>query len=468
MDYLYLPPTFGTSWAMKAASKTPDKKQIQPAPKVGVVSLGCPKALVDSERIMTKLRSQGYELSGTYEGADVVIVNTCGFLESAQKESLDAIGEAISANGKVIVTGCMGAEPEKIRAMHPKVHTITGPHQYENVVSAVHEVVKPVHDPYVDLVPEAGLRLTPRHYAYLKISEGCNNRCTFCIIPKLRGDLVSRSSAHVLHEAANLVKAGVKELLVISQDTSAYGLDIKYAESVFKGKAVKAKFYDLAEALGEMGVWVRMHYVYPYPHVDGVIELMAAGKILPYLDIPFQHAAPNVLKNMKRPAMQAKTLDRIKAWRETCPDLVIRSSFIVGFPGETEEDFQFLLNWLQEAQLDRVGCFKYEPVDGATSEELNLPEVPQAVKDERWERLMAVQQVISAKRLAAKIGRIIPCIIDEVDGEGGGNARSYGDAPEIDGSVYLRNVPKKYAQGDIVNVLIEDADEYDMYGVIKK
>jgi len=436
------------------------------APKVGVVSLGCPKALVDSERIITKLRSQGYELSGSYEGADVVIVNTCGFLESAQKESLDTIGEALAANGKVIVTGCMGAEPEKIRAMHPKVHAVTGPHQYESVVKAVHEIAEPMHEPFIDLVPAAGLKLTPRHYSYLKISEGCNNRCTFCIIPKLRGDLVSRSAAHVMYEAENLVKAGVKELLVISQDTSAYGLDIKYEESQFKGKKIKAKFFDLAEALGSLGVWVRMHYVYPYPHVDGVIQLMADGKILPYLDIPFQHASPNVLKNMKRPAMQAKTLDRIKAWREICPTLTIRSSFIVGFPGETEEDFQFLLDWLKEAQLDRVGCFKYEPVDGATSEDLGLPDVPQAVKDDRWERLMAVQQEISMKRLQMKIGKTIPCIIDDVDGEGGANARSMGDAPEIDGTVYLRDVPKDVKQGDILPVLIEDADEYDMYGVI--
>ena len=441
-------------------------KTMKAAPKVGVVSLGCPKALVDSERIITKLRSEGYELSGSYEGADVVIVNTCGFLESAQKESLDTIGEALAANGKVIVTGCMGAEPEKIRAMHPKVHAVTGPHQYESVVAAVHEIVAPVHEPFLDLVPAAGLKLTPRHYSYLKISEGCNNRCTFCIIPKLRGDLVSRPAAHVMYEAENLVKAGVKELLVISQDTSAYGLDIKYAESQFKGKKIKAKFFDLAQALGELGVWVRMHYVYPYPHVDDVIQLMADGKILPYLDIPFQHAAPNVLKNMKRPAMQAKTLDRIKAWRTVCPELTIRSSFIVGFPGETEEDFQFLLDWLKEAQLDRVGCFKYEPVDGATSEDLNLPVVPQAVKDERWERLMAVQQEISMKRLHMKVGKTIPCIVDEVDGEGGGNARSMGDAPEIDGSVYLRDVPKGVKQGDILPVLIEDADEYDMYGVI--
>jgi ribosomal protein S12 methylthiotransferase len=446
----------------QTAKKLP--KALKPAPKVGVVSLGCPKALVDSERIITKLRSEGYELSGSYEGADVVIVNTCGFLESAQKESLDTIGEAMAANGKVIVTGCMGAEPEKIRAVHPKVHAVTGPHQYESVIEAVHDIVAPVHEPFIDLVPEAGLKLTPRHYAYLKISEGCNNRCTFCIIPKLRGDLVSRPAAHIMYEAENLVKAGVKELLVISQDTSAYGLDIKYAESQFKGKKIKAKFFDLAEALGTLGIWVRMHYVYPYPHVDDAIKLMAEGKILPYLDIPFQHAAPNVLKNMKRPAMQAKTLDRIKAWRDICPELTIRSSFIVGFPGETEEDFQFLLDWLVEAQIDRVGCFKYEPVDGATSEDLGLPEVPQDVKDDRWTRLMAVQQEISLKRMMTKIGKTIPVIIDEVDGEGGANGRSQGDAPEIDGAVYLRDVPAEIKAGDIIPVLVEDADEYDLYG----
>jgi len=442
----------------------PLPKPLKTAPKVGVVSLGCPKALVDSERIITKLRSEGYELSGSYDGADVVIVNTCGFLESAQKESLDAIGEAMNANGKVIVTGCMGAEPEKIRAVHPKVHAITGPHQYETVVSAVHDIVPPVHDPFVDLVPESGLKLTPRHYAYLKISEGCNNRCTFCIIPKLRGDLVSRPAAHVLLEAEKLAKAGVKELLVISQDTSAYGIDLKYAESKWRGENRKARFSDLATALGELGIWVRMHYVYPYPHVRDVIPLMQEGKILPYLDIPFQHASPNVLKNMKRPAMQEKTLERLREWRAICPALTIRSSFIVGFPGETEEDFQFLLNWLEEAQLDRVGCFKYEPVDGATSETLGLPDVPEDVKQDRWNRLMEVQQKISAARLQAKIGTTIPCIIDEVDGEGGANARSPGDAPDIDGTVYLRDVGNA-KPGDIIPILIEDADDYDLYGV---
>lgn len=443
---------------MKAAKK---------APKIGVVSLGCPKALVDSERIMTKLRSEGYELTGSYTGADVVIVNTCGFLESSQAESLEAIGEAMNENGRVVVTGCMGAEPEKILAKFPNVLAITGPQQYESVMEAVHKAAPPMHDPYVDLVPAAGLKLTPRHYAYLKISEGCNNRCTFCIIPKLRGDLVSRPAAHVLAEAENLAKAGVKELLVISQDTSAYGVDIKYAESTWKGRTTKAKFYDLAEALGELGIWVRMHYVYPYPHVDDVIPLMAAGKILPYLDIPFQHAAPNVLKAMKRPAAQAKTLERIKAWRAICPELTIRSTFIVGFPGETEADFQILLDWLQEAQLDRVGCFKYEPVEGATANDLGLDPVPDNVKQDRWERFMATQQAISAARLAAKVGRTLPCIIDEVDGEGGGNARSMADAPEIDGAVYLRDVPKGVQAGDIVKVLIEDADEYDLFGVIE-
>ncbi len=453
-------PTKGS--ASKAGASKAGTKGI--APKVGIVSLGCPKALVDSERIITKLRSEGYELSGNYDGADVVIVNTCGFLESAQNESLEAIGEAMNANGKVIVTGCMGAEPEKIRAVHPKVHTITGPHQYEEVCEAVHDIVKPVHDPFVDLVPPAGLKLTPRHYAYLKISEGCNNRCTFCIIPKLRGDLVSRPANHVMYEAENLVKAGVKELLVISQDTSAYGIDLKYAQSGWRGKQVAARFHDLAAALGELGVWVRMHYVYPYPHVTKTVELMAQGKILPYLDIPFQHAAPNVLKNMKRPAMQDKTLERIHEWRRICPELVLRSSFIVGFPGETEEDFEFLLDWVQKAQLDRVGCFKYEPVDGATSETLGLPEIPEDVKQSRWERLMAVQQKISLARQEAKIGQIIACIIDEVDEDGGANARSYGDAPEIDGHVYLRD-SHGLQPGDIVPVLIEEADEYDLYGV---
>lgn len=439
-------------------------KQLKTSPKVGMVSLGCPKALVDSERIMTQLRSEGYDFSPTHQDADVVIVNTCGFLDSAKAESLSAIGDALKENGKVIVTGCMGAKPEQIESVHPSVLAVTGPHQYEAVVSAVHTAVPPVHDPFVDLVPEAGLRLTPRHYAYLKISEGCNNRCTFCIIPKLRGDLVSRPLHHVLFEAEKLKAAGVREILVISQDTSAYGIDIKYAESPWKGRKIRARFYEMCEALGEMGLWVRLHYVYPYPHVDEVIPLMAAGKILPYLDIPFQHASPRVLKAMKRPGNVEKIADRIRAWREQVPDLTIRSTFIVGFPGETEEDFEILLQFLRDAQLDRVGCFKYEAVDGAPANAIADP-VPEDVKQDRYDRFMAVQQEISAARLHAKIGRTIPVIIDEVDGEGGADGRSMGDAPEIDGRVLLRDVPDGVAAGDVLSVLIEDADEYDLYGV---
>ncbi|MBI2234219.1 MAG: 30S ribosomal protein S12 methylthiotransferase RimO [Micavibrio aeruginosavorus] len=439
-------------------------KQVKTAPKVGMVSLGCPKALVDSERIMTQLRSEGYDFSPTHEGADVVIVNTCGFLDSAKEESLSAIGDALKDNGKVIVTGCMGAEPEQIEKVHPSVLAITGPHQYEDVVGAVHKAVPPVHDPYVDLVPEQGLRLTPRHYAYLKISEGCNNRCTFCIIPKLRGDLVSRPVHHVLFEAEKLKAAGVKEILVISQDTSAYGVDIKYAESPWKGGKVKAKFYDMCAALGDMGIWVRLHYVYPYPHVDDVIPLMAAGKILPYLDIPFQHASPKVLKAMKRPGNVDKIAERIRKWREAVPELTIRSTFIVGFPGETEEDFEILLDFLRDAQLDRVGCFKYEAVQGAPANELGGA-VPEEVKEDRYNRFMEVQQEISTARLQAKVGRTISVIIDEADGEGGADGRSMADAPEIDGKVYLRDVPDHVKQGDIIRVLVEDADEYDLFGV---
>ncbi|MGZ9107199.1 MAG: 30S ribosomal protein S12 methylthiotransferase RimO [Micavibrio sp.] len=440
-------------------------KQVKTAPKIGMVSLGCPKALVDSERIMTTLRSEGYDFSPTHEGADVVIVNTCGFLDSAKEESLAAIGDALKGNGKVIVTGCMGAEPEQIERVHPSVLAITGPQQYEDVIGAVHKAVPPVHDPYVDLVPEHGLRLTPRHYAYLKISEGCNNRCTFCIIPKLRGDLVSRPVHHVLFEAEKLAAAGVKEILVISQDTSAYGVDIKYAESPWKGGRVKAKFYDMCEALGEMGVWVRLHYVYPYPHVDDVMPLMAAGKILPYLDIPFQHASPKVLKAMKRPGNVDKIVDRIRKWREIVPDLTIRSTFIVGFPGETEEDFELLLTFLRDAQLDRVGAFKYEAVQGAPANDIG-DAVPEEVKQDRYNRFMEVQAEISAARLQTKIGRTLKVIIDEADGEGGADGRSMADAPEIDGKVYLRDVPKDVKQGDIISVLVEDADEYDLYGVV--
>lgn len=433
------------------------------APKVGIVSLGCPKALVDSERILTKLRSEGYEISGSYDGADVVLVNTCGFLDSAKAESLEAIGEAIKENGKVIVTGCLGKEESLIRQSHPNVLAVTGPHQYEQVVSAVHDVVPPRHDPYLDVVPPQGLRLTPRHYAYLKISEGCNNRCTFCIIPSIRGDLVSRPANMVLAEAEALVKAGVKEILVVSQDTSAYGMDTKYAESKWKGRQVRAKFIDLARELGDLGAWIRLHYVYPYPHVDEVIGLMAEGKILPYLDIPFQHAAPNVLKAMKRPANTDKVLDRIKMWRQGCPDLTLRSTFIVGFPGETEQDFQYLLDWLTEAQIDRLGCFKYEPVEGAPANELPGA-VPKEVQEERWNRLMAHQQEISANRFAAKIGREMDVLIDEVD-EDGAIGRSWADAPEIDGAVYL-NGEDMVKVGDMVRVRIEEADEYDLWGSV--
>src|SRR6476659_438829 len=383
------------------------------APKVSFVSLGCPKALVDSERIITRLRAEGYELARKHDGADLVIVNTCGFLDSAKQESLSAIGEAMAENGKVIVTGCMGAEPEQIASAYPGVLSITGPQQYESVLDAVHRALPPVHNPHLDLVPPQGIKLTPRHYAYLKISEGCNNRCSFCIIPKLRGDLVSRSADDVLREAERLVAAGVKELLVISQDTSAYGVDIKYAESSWKGRSVRAKFLDLSRELGELGAWVRLHYVYPYPHVDDVIPLMADGKVLPYLDIPSQHAAPEVLKRMKRPAAQARTIDRIRRWREICPALTIRSTFIVGFPGETDADFEILLDWLGEVQLDRVGCFKYEPVSVAVANDLAAA-VPSEVKEERWHRFMRRQQAISAKRLKRKVGTRQQVIIDEV------------------------------------------------------
>jgi ribosomal protein S12 methylthiotransferase len=432
------------------------------APKVGFVSLGCPKALVDSERILTQLRTEGYEVVPTYQDADVVVVNTCGFIDSAKAESLDAIGEAIAENGRVIVTGCMGVDENVIRDVHPSVLAVTGPQQYERVVGAVHEVVPPRvdHNPLVDLVPPQGIKLTPRHYAYLKISEGCNHSCSFCIIPSMRGKLVSRPVGDVLGEAERLVKAGVKELLVISQDTSAYGVDIKYRTGFWNGRPVKSRLTELCEALSELGVWVRLHYVYPYPHVDELIPLMAAGKILPYLDIPFQHASPKVLKAMKRPAFEDKTLARIKAWREICPELTIRSTFIVGFPGETEEDFQYLLDWLTEAQLDRVGCFQYSPVEGAPANELADP-VPDEVKQDRWDRFMAHQQAISAARLQLKIGRTMQVVIDEVDEEGP-IARSIADAPEIDGAVYI-DTDEPLKAGDVVSVRITDADEYDLW-----
>ncbi|MDB5651100.1 MAG: rimO [Hyphomicrobiales bacterium] len=438
--------------------------QAAPAlPKISFVSLGCPKALVDSERIITQLRAEGYELTKNHAGADAVIVNTCGFLDSAKAESLDAIGAALKENGKVIVTGCMGAEPGQIRDRFPSVLAITGPQAYESVMGAVHEAVPPLHDPFMDLVPPQGVKLTPRHYAYLKISEGCNNRCTFCIIPKLRGDLVSRSAGDVLREAEKLVKAGVKELLVISQDTSAYGLDIKYAESMFGDRSVRAKFLDLSRELGSLGAWVRLHYVYPYPHVDDVVELMAEGLVLPYLDIPFQHASTNVLRAMKRPGNQDKTLDRIRKWREICPDLALRSTFIVGFPGETEEDFEILLDWLGEVKLDRVGAFKYEPVTGATANDLGLPQVPDEVKEIRYRRFMEKQQAISAKILAGKVGKRLQVMIDQ-PGPTVSKGRSKADAPEIDGSVYVAS-RRPLRIGDIVTVKIERADAYDLHGI---
>jgi ribosomal protein S12 methylthiotransferase len=433
------------------------------APKISFVSLGCPKALVDSERIITRLRAEGYELARKHDGADLAIVNTCGFLDSAKAESLSAIGEALAQNGKVIVTGCMGAEPETITERFPDVLAVTGPQQYESVVEAVHRALPPVHDPFLDLVPPEGVKLTPRHYAYLKISEGCNNRCTFCIIPKLRGDLVSRPAADVLREAERLVKAGVKELLVISQDTSAYGVDLRYAESEWNGRQVPAKFLDLARALGELGVWVRLHYVYPYPHVDDVIPLMAEGKVLPYLDVPFQHASPDVLKRMRRPAAQERTLERIRAWRAICPELTIRSTFIVGFPGESEADFEQLIDWLDAAELDRVGCFRYEPVKGAPANDLAAP-VADDVKEERWHRFMRRQQAISTRRLARKVGTRQQVIIDEV-GATVAKGRSRGDAPEIDGAVYVAS-RRPLRVGEIATVKIERADAYDLHGMV--
>jgi ribosomal protein S12 methylthiotransferase len=430
--------------------------------KVGFVSLGCPKALVDSERILTQLRLEGYDIVPTYEDADVVVVNTCGFIDSAKQESLDAIGEALRENGRVIVTGCLGKNAEEITRVHPQVLSVTGPQAYEQVVSAVHEVIPQPqnHDPFIDLVPPQGIKLTPRHYAYLKISEGCNHRCSFCIIPSLRGDLISRPVGKVLDEAERLVNAGVRELLVISQDTSAYGVDLKYQTGFWQGRPVKGSMQGLCEALADLGVWVRLHYVYPYPHVDKVMPLMAAGLVLPYLDIPFQHASARILKLMKRPAASEDTLARIQAWRRDVPDLTLRSTFIVGFPGETEAEFQHLLDFLQEAQLDRVGCFKYSPVDGASANALPDP-VPEELKQERWERFMAVQQEISAARLQAKIGSEIEVLVDEIH-EDHAVGRSQADAPDIDGVVWLAH-PEDLEVGDIVTVTVRDADEYDLY-----
>ncbi|MFL5205039.1 MAG: 30S ribosomal protein S12 methylthiotransferase RimO [Microvirga sp.] len=433
------------------------------APKLSFVSLGCPKALVDSERIITRLRAEGYELARKHDGADLAIVNTCGFLDSAKAESLSAIGEALAKNGKVIVTGCMGAEPETITERFPEVLAVTGPQQYESVVEAVHRALPPRHDPFLDLVPPEGVKLTPRHYAYLKISEGCNNRCSFCIIPKLRGDLVSRPIADVLREAERLAKAGVKELLVISQDTSAYGLDIKYQPSLWKDREVRTRFFELAKELGDLGMWVRMHYVYPYPHVDEVIPLMAEGKILPYLDIPFQHASPRVLKSMRRPGNQEKTLERIRKWREICPDLAIRSTFIVGFPGETEEDVDFLMQWLKDAKIDRAGCFQYEPVQGAPANDIAGAVTPEE-KEERWHRFMQTQQKVSARILKSKVGKTLPVIIDE-QGATVATGRTKYDAPEIDGVVYVAS-RQALKSGEIVNVKIEASDEYDLHGTV--
>jgi ribosomal protein S12 methylthiotransferase len=434
----------------------------KPPPKIGFVSLGCPKALVDSERIITKLRAEGYELSPSYEGADAVVVNTCGFLNSAKEESLAAIGEALAANGRVIVTGCLGVEADRIREAHPGVLAVTGPHQYEAVVAEVHKAVPRPHDPYLDLLPPQGVKLTPRHYAYLKISEGCNNACSFCIIPQLRGRLQSRPIGSVMREAERLVTAGVKELLVISQDTSAYGLDLGYAKSKWRGEEIETRFLTLAETLGSLGAWVRLHYVYPYPHVDRVIGLMAAGRVLPYLDIPFQHASPSVLKAMRRPAHREKVLQRIARWREICPDLAIRSTFIVGFPGETEEDFALLLNWLSEARLARVGCFKYENVDGAAANALP-GHVPDELREERYNHLMQHQQAISAELLASRVGKTIEVIVDEANGSEA-VARSTWDAPEIDGRVYL-DAAEGLAPGDRLMVAVEDADEYDLWAM---
>jgi ribosomal protein S12 methylthiotransferase len=431
-------------------------------PRVGFVSLGCPKALVDSERILTQLRTDGYQISPDYAGADVVVVNTCGFIDSAKAESLEAIGEALEANGRVIVTGCLGVEEAEIRALHPRVLAVTGPQQYEAVVGEVHRHAPPPleHDPYVDLLPPQGIKLTPRHYAYLKISEGCNHHCTFCIIPSMRGRLVSRPAGEVMGEAERLVAAGVRELLVISQDTSAYGVDLKYRLDFWGGRPLRTRMKELCESLGTLGAWVRLHYVYPYPHVDEIIPMMADGLILPYLDVPFQHGSPRVLQRMKRPAAAENTLERIARWREICPELTIRSTFIVGFPGETDEDFEVLLDFLQQAQLDRVGCFTYSPVAGARANELDGA-VPESLKEERWHRFMQAQAEISRSRLQGKVGTTQQVLVDEVSAEGA-VARSKADAPEIDGQVFLRD-GQELPPGALVDVVVERADEYDLF-----
>ncbi len=436
------------------------------SPKVGFVSLGCPKAGSDAERILTQLRAEGYEISGTYEDADLVVVNTCGFIDSAVEESLDAIGEAINKNGKVIVTGCLGAKSGVVQNAHPSVLAVTGPHALEEVMTAVHANLPKPHDPYVDLVPPQGVRLTPNHYAYLKISEGCNHRCSFCIIPSMRGDLVSRPIGDVLNEAENLVNAGVSELLVISQDTSAYGVDVKYRSGFWNGRPVKTRMTELTKSLSELGIWVRLHYVYPYPHVDEVIPLMADGLILPYLDVPFQHASPRILKSMKRPASSENNLARIKSWRDICPDIIVRSTFIAGFPGETEDDFKMLLDFLEEAQLDRVGCFAYSAVDGASANALP-DQVPEEVKQERLARFMEVQERISAAKLQSKIGTMQTVLVDQLVEDEEGNIEAIGrtkaDAPEIDGVVYLADA-EGLNPGDFVEVEIYDADGHDLWG----
>jgi ribosomal protein S12 methylthiotransferase len=434
----------------------------RPAPRISFVSLGCPKALVDSERILTRLRAEGYELARTHAGADAVIVNTCGFLDSAKAESLAAIGQAMNENGRVIVTGCMGAEPDAIRDVFPKVSAITGPQAFESVMEAVRAAAPAPHDPFVDLIPGEGVRLTRRHYAYLKIAEGCDNRCTFCIIPSLRGPLVSRSASDVLREAERLVRAGVKELIVIAQDTSAYGRDLKYAESRWRDRQVAARFLDIVRELGSLGAWVRLQYVYPYPHVDEVIGLMNRGNVLPYIDVPFQHASPGVLKAMRRPAAQEEILERLRAWRAICPNLTIRSTFIVGFPGETEEDFRFLIDWLDEAKLDRVGSFQYEPVKGAKANDLGLPPVPDEIKASRHKRFMQRAQAISLKKLAAKVGKRLEVIVDE-GGAHEAKGRTKGDAPEIDGAVHIAT-RRPLRAGDIATVKIERSDAYDLWG----
>jgi ribosomal protein S12 methylthiotransferase len=434
----------------------------QSQPRVGFVSLGCPKALVDSERILTQLRAEGYTISGSYDEADLVVVNTCGFIDSAVAESLEAIGEALDENGKVIVTGCLGANADKVLDAYPNVLAVTGPHAYEAVMQSVHTHLPPLHDPYTSLVPPQGVRLTPRHYAYLKISEGCNHRCSFCIIPSLRGDLVSRPIGDVLQEAENLVNAGVRELLVISQDTSAYGIDVKYRTGFWQGRPIKTHSQQLAEALGDMGVWVRLHYVYPYPHVDNLLPLMADGKILPYLDIPFQHASPSVLKNMRRPAHAEKVLERLGKWRDVCPDIAVRSTFIVGFPGETDEDFETLLDFLQEAELDRVGAFTYSAVEGAPANALEGA-VPEDVKEERLERFMEVQAEISAAKLSRMIGKTLTVLVDDAE-DGQSLARSYRDAPEIDGQVVIEGV--ELPVGEFVKVRVTHADEHDLWAEV--